>query len=187
MHLIRESIPAVACTRSVVDRALLLRVLLALAITGLLLFWLLGGVNSSPTESLIQAVVGMKDGFNDQDAGDVLVHCSRDFHETVYFLDAARFRGALLRIFLSQRDSSDGSFIWQALVDEDEIQVELDSTEEEARTGTVSAPIRFVERKRPNAKPAWTLRIDGMARREEDGTWRFFQATFKTISGRLPF
>ena len=187
MHSIRESMPAVACTRSVVDRVLLLRVLLGLAITGMLLFWLMGGVDSSPTESLIQAVVGMKDGFNDQDAGDVLVHCARDFHETVYFLDAASFRRALLRIFLSQRDGSDGSFIWQALVDENEIQIELDSTEEEARSATVSAPIRFVRRKNPSTKPAWILRIDGMARREEDGTWRFFQATFKTISGRMPF
>ncbi len=187
MRLVKESTPVAACTRSVVDRLLLLRVVLGFAIAGLLIFWLMGGVDSSPTENLIQSILGMKDGFNDQDAGDVLAHCSGDFRETVYFLDAASFRGALFRIFLSQRDGSDGSFLWLALVEEDEIQIELDAPEERARSASVSAPIRFVKRKTPNAKPVWTLRIDGVARKEEDGRWRFFQATFKTISGRRPF
>ena len=79
---------------------LLLRVAIALSIAGLFLFWLMGGAFSSPKEDLVHSVLAMKDGFNNQDAGDVLVHCSTEFRESEYFLDAASFRGVLLRIFL---------------------------------------------------------------------------------------
>ena len=164
-----------------------LRVIIALSIIGLLLFWLVGGGFSSPKIDLVQSVLGMRDGFNDQDAGDVLVHCSADFRESEYFLDAASFRGALLRIFLTQRDRSDGSFLWHALVAEEEIQIELHGSEEDARIATVSAPVRFVKGNKPQGKAVWTLRIDGMAQKETDGRWRFFEASFKTISGRRPF
>jgi len=187
MHSIRGFTPVVGCTRSAVEDVLLLRVGLVISLVGLLLFWSIGGGFSSPEKDLIQSVLGMRDGFNDQDAGDVLVHCSADFRETEYFLDATSFRGALLRIFLSQRDRSDGSFIWQTLIEEDEIQIDLMGSPEQARVATVSAPVRFVKRKNPQAKPVWILRIDGLAQKETDGRWRFVEASFKTISGRQPF
>ena len=55
----------------------------------------------------------------------LLYIANASLRETEYFLDATSFRGALLRIFLSQRDRSDGSFIWQTLIQEDEIQIDL--------------------------------------------------------------
>ena len=88
---------------------------------------------------------------------------------------------------MSQRDRSDGSFIWQALIEEDEIQIDLMGSPEQARVATVSAPVRFVKRKNPQAKPIWILRIDGLAQKETDGRWLFVEASFKTISGRQPF
>ncbi|MEC9476351.1 MAG: hypothetical protein VX764_04860 [Planctomycetota bacterium] len=165
----------------------LLRVVIAAAIIGLLLFWMVGGGFSSPKENLVQSVIGMCDGFNAQDAGDVLVHCSDNFRENEYFLDASSFRGALLRIFFTQRDGADGSFLWRALVVEEEIQIELQGPEEEARVATVSVPVRFVKSKSPQGRVVWTLRIDGLAQKEPDGRWRFIEASFKTISGRRPF
>lgn len=179
--------PAAECMRSVANSILLVRVILAFAIVGLILVWWTGGIFSSPEENLIGSILGMRDGFNQQDAGDVLVHCSENFKESEYFLDLASFRGALLRIFLSQRDRSDGSFLWQALVEEKEIEIELDGPAETARVAMVSAPIRFVKRKSLASKPVWVLRIDAQAYKEEDGRWRFIQARFKTISGRRPF
>ncbi len=70
--------------------------------------WFVLGV-SSPKEQILDSIQGMEEGFNQQRAGDVLVHCTDDFSESTYQMDAASFRGALFRIFLGQRDRLVGS------------------------------------------------------------------------------
>ncbi len=180
--------PVDGCTRSAADvLRILIRGVVPLGIAAVAVLWLFFGGVSSPRESLVQSILDMRDGFNHQSAGDVLRHCSDDFSESVYSLDSASFRGALVRIFLGQRDRSDRSFLWQADVSEDAVEVVFDGIEEEAVRASVSAAVEFRRRKKPARKPVWVLKIEGEAEREADGRWRFQTASFKTLSGRRPF
>jgi len=180
--------PVDGCTRSAADvLRLLIRGVVPLGIAAVAIMLLFFGGVSSPRASLVQSILDMRDGFNHQSAGDVLRHCSDDFRESVYSLDSASFRGALVRIFLGQRDRSDRSFLWQAAVSEDAIEVVFDGIEAEATRATVSASVEFRRRKKPGSKPVWVLGIEGDAQRDTDGRWRFHTASFKTLSGRRPF
>ncbi len=152
-----------------------------------ILLWIFFSGGTTPRDDLVESVLEMRDGFNHQRAGAVLRHCSEDFEESVYSLDASRFRMALVRIFFSQRDPQDQSFLWRAEVSEEDIQVLLEDGAEDASTATVSAVIRFYHQKKPAAGPRWELQIDADALLEEDRHWRFIGASFRTISGRMPF
>ncbi len=161
-----------------------LRLAFLLCLLATILLWVFFSGGSTPRENLVESVLEMRDGFNHQRAGTVLRHCSEEFEESVYSLDAARFRMSLVRIFFSQRDPQDQSFLWRAEVSEEDVQVVLD---EGASTATVSAVIGFYHQKKPGAGPRWELRIDADALLEEDRRWRFIGASFRTLSGRMPF
>ncbi|NCF98273.1 MAG: hypothetical protein GWP39_02035 [Planctomycetia bacterium] len=144
------------------------------------------GLGSSK-ENLRDVVIGMQNGFNEEDAGDVLAHCTPDFMESTYQLDQATFRGALFRIFLGQRDRVDKSFKWRVFVDTEEILLDPEPDENTKLPVRVTAPVQFFRAKDKTMTPVWVLEVSGEAIICEDGKWRFRRARFKTLSGKRPF
>ncbi|MDE0959660.1 MAG: hypothetical protein OSB09_02665 [Planctomycetota bacterium] len=166
---------------------LIVRLAIPLGIVLLLVMVIFFGGASSPQEQLVQSILEMRDGFNSQSAGDVLRHCSEDFKESEYDLDSSSFRAVLVRIFLTELDRKDRSFLWRASIFEDQVSVQFEGPEEEATSATVVAPVAFHRRGRLAGKSVWVLEIAGRAAREEGGGWKFTSARFKTLSGRRPF
>ena len=152
----------------------------------LLIQWFVIGV-SSPSEQIVDSILGMQDGFNRQRAGDVLVHCTEDFSESTYNMDASSVRGALFRIFMGQRDRKDQSFLWRVEAQRDQIEIDPDPEAEGVESVDVSAPVHFYRVANPGAGPVWVMRITAQAVRTDGGDWKFRSARFRTVEGRMPF
>ena len=165
---------------------LILRILPILLVFFILIQWFVIGV-APPRQRIIDSIVGMQEGFNQQRAGDVLVHCTEDFSESTYNMDASSFRGALFRIFMGQRDKSDQSFLWRVEVQQDEVEIDPDPEGEGVNSVDVSAPVHFFRVANPGSPPVWVMRIRAQAIRQENGDWKFRSASFKTVRGRMPF
>jgi len=164
----------------------LIRLVPGILILLFLLQWFVIGF-SSPKEQIIDAVIGMEEGFNGQRAGDVLVHFTDDFSESTYKLNVSSFRGALFRIFLGQRDQKSGSFLWRVAVQRNLIELDPDPDLEEASLISVKAPVHFYRLGKEQDSPIWVMEVAGEAVRDSDSRWKFRRASFRTLKGRMPF
>ena len=140
-----------------------------------------------PRDRIIDSILGMQEGFNQQRAGDVLVHCTEDFSESTYNMDASSFRGALFRIFMGQRDRNNQSFLWRVEVQQEQVEIDPDPQGEGITKVHVSAPVHFHRIANPGAPPVWVMKIRAQAVRQENGDWKFRSASFSTVRGRMPF
>lgn len=165
---------------------LVYRVIPILLLLTILFQWFVLGV-SSPKEQILDSIQGMEEGFNRQRAGEVLVHCTEDFSESTYHMDAASFRGALFRIFMGQRDRRDQSFLWQVSVQMDQVELDPNPEESDVSSVEVTAPVYFYRTAKPGSPPVWVMEIRAQAVPDDDGRWKFRKASFSTLRGRMPF